>query len=487
MPENLLSLTQAENKFRITCPEFATTSKLDELRATEYARLDQLHHIYLDYTGGGLYADCQIRTHMELLLRNVFGNPHSTNPTSLAMTKQIEQAREYILEYFNASSDEYVVVFTQNASGALKLVGESYPFEPGNQYLLTFDNHNSVNGIREFARAKGATVTYAPVIPPDLRIDESKLKSYLAQARPGGHHLFAYPAQSNFSGVQHSLEWIAEAQSRGWDVLLDAAAFVPTNHLDLSQWHPDFVSLSFYKLFGYPTGVGALLARKVALTKLHRPWFAGGTITVASVQGDRYYLHEGPEAFEDGTLNYLTLPAVEIGLRHITAIGIDTIHTRVQCLTGWLLDELIALRHSNGTPMVRVYGPVNMEMRGGTLTMNFYDSAGRFIDHRLIEQSANRLNISLRTGCFCNPGGGELALGISSEELSACFTRSMERLTIDEFRRCIDDKSTGAVRISTGLVTTFADVYRFVEFARGLLDQTAGQVQEDLQNEKRPQ
>ncbi len=120
-----------------------------------------------------------------------------------------------MLDYFNASPDEYCVVFTQNASGALKLVGEAYPFAPGGQYLLTFDNHNSVNGIREFARARGATVTYSPVTPPDLRIDEGRLRTSLATATPGAANLFAYPAQSNFSGVQHPLEWIAEAQSQG--------------------------------------------------------------------------------------------------------------------------------------------------------------------------------------------------------------------------------------------------------------------------------
>ena len=65
-------------------------------------------------------------------------------------------------------------------------------------------------------------------------------------------NLFAYPAQSNYTGVQHDLNWIAEAQKRGWHVLLDAAAFVPTNRLDLSVHHPDFVSLSFYKIFGIP-------------------------------------------------------------------------------------------------------------------------------------------------------------------------------------------------------------------------------------------
>jgi selenocysteine lyase/cysteine desulfurase len=468
--DKILPLDAAEAAFRKSYSEFVTTRSLDELRMTEYGRLDRLGHVYLDYTGGGLYAEAQVRTHMELLLQHVFGNPHSTNPTSLAMTRLVEQARAYVLEFFKAPPDEYATIFTNNASGALKLVGESYPFGPGDVYLLTFDNHNSVNGIREFARAKGAQVIYAPVLPPDLYIDATKLLAYLDLAPPDGHNLLAYPAQSNFSGVQHSLDWIAQAQAKGWDVLLDAAAFVPTNRLDLSRWRPDFVSLSFYKMFGYPTGVGCLLARKAALAKLHRPWFAGGTITVASVQGDRYYLHEGAEAFEDGTLNYLSLPAVEIGLRHIAQIGLDTIHTRVTCLTGWLLDQLMTLRHDNGRPLVQVYGPVNTQQRGGTITFNFYDPNGHFIDHRWVEQQANQAKISLRTGCFCNPGGGELALGISAEELTACFGPPKERLTIDEFRRCIDAKSSGAVRISVGLVSTFEDVYRFVQFAQGFVD-----------------
>jgi molybdenum cofactor sulfurtransferase len=453
-------------------PDFQSTQSLDILRAREYARLDVGNHIYLDYTGGGLYAMSQVQAHLALLADSVFGNPHSSNPTSMATTRLVEQARQYILRFFNAAPEEYVVIFTSNASTALKLVGEAYPFEPGDQYLLTFDNHNSVNGIREFARVHGATTTYVPVVLPDMRVDEAQLLDNLDSARPGGHHLFAYPAQSNFSGVQHSLEWIALAQARGWDVLLDAAAYVATNRLDLSRWHPDFVPLSFYKMFGYPTGVGCLLARREALARLRRPWFAGGTITVASVQGDRYYLAEGEAAFEDGTLNYLSLPAIEIGLRHLEDVRLETIHERVRCLTGWLLDNLLALRHKNGQPLVRLYGPTEMSQRGGTLTMNFYRADSMVIDHRLIEQQANQANISLRTGCFCNPGGGEIALGLSAGELATCFRQPthQDRLTIDDFRLCIDGKSSGAVRVSPGLASNFADVHRFTQFAQGLLN-----------------
>jgi selenocysteine lyase/cysteine desulfurase len=463
-------LQQAFESFQRSCPEFQDTTVLDELRARDFSRLDRHGHIYLDYTGGGLYGESQIDRHTALLRDTVFGNPHSTNPTSLGTTELVERARRHILDFFNTSPSEYGVIFTANASHALKLVGESYPFEPGDQFLLTFDNHNSVNGIREFDRAHGARTTYIPVAPPEMRVPESLLEPSWSLARQGGHNLFAFPAQSNFSGVQHPLEWIERAQKHGWDVLLDAAAFVPTNRLDLSRWHPDYVALSFYKMFGYPTGVGALMARWPALQKLHRPWFAGGTIEVASVQADRHTMAAGSAAFEDGTPDYLSIPAIDIGLDFLETVGLDRIHLRVKCLTGWLIEHLVGLRHGNGRRLIQIFGPQSAEQRGGTIALNFYDGKGRVIDHEVIEQQANRKMISLRTGCFCNPGAGEMALGLSKQELVSCFTSSDGDMTYDDFRLCIDGKSTGAVRISVGMVSNFADAHTFVQFARQFLD-----------------
>ncbi len=443
---------------------------LQALREREFARLDRERHVYLDYTGGGLYADSQVRRHADLLLANVLGNPHSSNPTSHAATQLVERCRAHVLSFFAADPAEYTVVFTANASQALKLVGEAYPFQPGDLFLLTFDNHNSVNGIREYDRTRGAETHYVPVEPPEMRVVDATLDGYFALARPGRNNLFAYPAQSNFSGVQHPLDWIERAQGAGWDVLLDAAAFVPTNRLDLSRHRPDYVALSFYKMFGYPTGVGALVARRAALAKLHRPWFAGGTIEVASVQADRFTFAQGEAAFEDGTINYAILPAVEYGLELVEGVGIDVIHEHVSELTAYLLDALLPLRHANGGPLVRLYGPAARENRGGTVTVNFFDPAGQVIDHAVVEALANRRRISLRTGCFCNPGAGEMALGLSKGELETCFRRSGDRMSYDDFRHCIDGKSTGAVRVSLGLVTNRRDLDAFLAFAAELLD-----------------
>ena len=445
-------------------PEYETTKVLDELRAKEYPRLDLEDHVYLDYTGGGLYSELQLEQHMEFLKKCVMGNPHSSNPISAFTTDMVELCRQRVLRFFNASPDEYVPIFTANASHALKLVGEAYPFGEGDQFLLCYDNHNSVNGIREFDRVRGAQTRYIPIIPPNLRVMEPTFERFLDEGSRAKNKLFAFPAQSNFSGVQHPLEWIEKAQSKGYEVLIDAAAFVPTNRLDLGRWKPDYVALSFYKMFGYPTGVGLLLARKKALEKLHRPWFAGGTITVASVQADKHYLAPGSEGFEDGTLNYTSFPAIEIGLDFLDSIGLEVIHTRVECLAAWLIEHMLEIRHGNGSPVVRLYGPTDMKLRGGTVTINVYDPDGEWIDHLLVEQRANQHNISLRTGCFCNPGAGETALDLTKEELLDCFDQPDARMSLKEFRQCIDSKSTGAVRVSVGLVSNFADVSAFLEF-----------------------
>ncbi len=476
LPSRAADAATALDDFVRRYPDYAAHAQLDALRASDYARLDRTGHIYLDYTGGGLYAESQLRRHHDLLTGNVFGNPHSQNPTSLAMTHLVEQARDSVLHFFNADPAEYAVVFTPNASGALKLVGESYPFALGGHYALLYDNHNSVNGVREFARARGAAVSYIPVSLPDLRVPTARVLDVLATANPARANLFSFPAQSNFSGVQHPLDWVELAHARGWDVLLDCAAFAPTNRLDLSRVKPDFVPLSFYKIFGYPTGVGALIARHAALAKLRRPWFAGGTITITSVQGEGWHsLIPGAAGFEDGTVNYLNLPAVEIGLRHVAAIGIDAIHARVKALTGWLLEQMTALAHSNGAPLVHIFGPTRPEARGGTIAFSLRDPAGEDFDFRRVEAAAAERLISLRTGCFCNPGDGEVAHHLGREEM-ACYFTGAAPASFYEFYDLLHvatGKTPSTIRVSLGLASNFADVYTFTQFLHEFRDRRA--------------
>jgi len=494
-------------------PGYRSTVLLDRLRASEYCYLDAGGHVYLDYTGAGLPARAQLAAHAERILGRCFGNPHSESPTSAASTELVERARLAVLAHFNAPPEEYAAIFTPNATGACRLVGEAYPFGSRSRLVLTHDNHNSVNGIREFARARGAITQYVPFCSPELRVDDDAVRQVLARRRPGQlgavcrvarcgvapwagrglrvrrqrslaqeaavdanrpaaalaraaaprrRGLFAYPAQSNFSGVQHPLSWIEMAHEHGYDVLLDAAAYVPSNRLDLSSVKPEFVPVSWYKVFGYPTGVGCLIARREALGRLWRPWFAGGSVSVASALGDWHMLAGDEARFEDGTLSFLQVPDLESGLSWVNKIGMDLIHQRVVCLTGWLIDRLAALRHGNGEPMARIYGPASTRDRGGTVAFNLLDPSGRVVDERAVARATAAAGISIRTGCFCNPGAGEGAFELTKADWRRAL-RGRAR-TLDQYVELLGLPSGGALRASVGLASNVDDVERFLVF-----------------------
>ena len=61
-------------------------------------------------------------------------------------------------------------------------------------------------------------------------------------------------------------------------------------------------------------------------------------------------------------------------------------------------------------------------------------------------------------------------MGFSADEMRACFTKLSDRITYEAFRRCIDGKSTGAVRVSFGVASTFGDASAFLDLARSFLE-----------------
>jgi selenocysteine lyase/cysteine desulfurase len=167
-------------------------------------------------------------------------------------------------------------------------------------------------------------------------------------------------------------------------------------------------------------------------------------------------------------VNYLGLPAVEIGLRFLERIGMDIIHSRVGALAAWLLEMLGSLRHSDGSPAVTIYGPRSSDRRGATVAFNFLHPDGRVVDERYVDRIAAAHNISLRTGCFCNPGAGEIALTISRETLVG--GEFGDGMTLEDYIHAIGLPSGGAIRASLGLVSNVADLQRFEKFASEFVD-----------------
>lgn len=130
-------------------------------------------------------------------------------------------------------------------------------------------------GIRELALQHGARFQAVEENWVEDWIEGHAEDSHFVHPTPGTpddptYSLFAFPGEENFAGCKYPLRWIREIQALStpghkWKVLLDGACFVPTQSLDLSAFPADFVSISFYKMFGFPTGLGALLVRTFLL------------------------------------------------------------------------------------------------------------------------------------------------------------------------------------------------------------------------------
>jgi selenocysteine lyase/cysteine desulfurase len=224
----------------------------------------------------------------------------------------------------------------------------------------------------------------------------------------------------------------------------------------------DFAVVSFHKVFGLPTSAGALVARRDALARLSRPWFAGGTVAFASAAADVHRLHPGHAGFEDGTPDFLGIAALLPGFALLDEVGAPRLAAHTAQLTHRLLAGLSALRHTSGAPLVRLYGPPDLRERGATVALNLSDPRGQAIPYTAVEARARDAGVALRGGCFCNPGAAEAAFALSAPSLAACLAAAGAEVSPARIAACLG-RPVGAVRLSLGLATNHTDVDRALD------------------------
>jgi selenocysteine lyase/cysteine desulfurase len=157
------------------------------------------------------------------------------------------------------------------------------------------------------------------------------------------------------------------------------------------------------------------------------------------------------------------------GLDFLDGIGLPRVRRRTAALAALLERELRVLHHRDGRPLVRVYGAT--EGRGPTVTFNVLDAAGGVVPYAVVEERARRAHVSVRGGCFCNPGAAEAAFGFPAEETARCLEETRRAgWSIPRFARCLGGRAVGAVRASLGIPSNEHDVARLVEVVAGMRD-----------------
>ncbi|XP_011012124.1 PREDICTED: molybdenum cofactor sulfurase isoform X2 [Populus euphratica] len=473
---------------------------IDEIRATEFNRLDQKGIVYLDHAGATLYSELQMEEIFKDFNSNIYANPHSQSDSSSATSDIIREVRQQVLDYCNASAKEYRCIFTSGATAALKLVGEAFPWSRESCFMYTMENHNSVLGIREYALSKGAAA-FAVDVEDNVngggasggQEERVKLSPHATQRRneakileeePSGnaYNLFAFPSECNFSGLRFSLdlanlikensERILEGSPFGkyvrghWIVLLDAAKGCTTCPPDLSKYAVDFVVISFYKLFGYPTGLGALVVQNDAARLMKKTYFSGGTVAASFADMDFVRRREGiEEHFEDGTISFLSIASIRHGFKILNSLTPSMMSRHIAALTMYVKKMLLGLRHENEANVCIIYEGHTSKLvcheSGSIVSFNLKRPDGSWFGYSEVEKLASLSGIQLRTGCFCNPGACAKYLGLSHLDLLS---------NLEAGHVCWDDndiiqgKLTGAVRVSFGYMSTYEDAKKFIDF-----------------------
>ncbi len=430
----------------------------------------------------------------------------------------MEETRALVLEHFNGSPEEWSVVFTAGATAALKLAAEAFLWREHGRLVYAHNSHTSVLGMRELARGLGAGgfACLAPglqygaaeglargveaAIGAEAEAEaDAGAQQQQQQQQQQQHHLLVLPAECNFSGRKLDLGTLGLALSllegkkeederqQRVSVLLDAAKLVGTARLDLGAlpWGVEMVCLSFYKMFGYPSGIGCLLLRHTApwlqrqdqdgsgRGRRRRYYFGGGTVLAALPQRDFVRLHPEPaHRLADGTQDYLGIVAVAEGLRTLRSLGggdgagssteaMAAVAAHTAALTAFLHDGLAGLRHGNGAPVAALYSPRPQQGPGGwgpgqgpIVAFNLKRASGEAVGYAEVEKLGGLHGLQLRTGCFCNPGGCQEALGLSEADVLEQLAAG--HVCWDE-NDLVEGRPTGAVRASFGYMSTWED------------------------------
>ena len=306
-------------------------------------------------------------------------------------TEAYEGARFIVADFLGGDVDE--IIFTKSATESLNLLAYSFGnadsknrfhLKTGDRIVVTeMEHHANLIPWQELAKRTGADLAWFKV-DENGRLDLSNIESVITE----NTKVVALTHQSNVLGTINPLDAIvARAHDVGAVVVLDACQSVPHMKVDVLKLGVDFLAFSGHKSLG-PTGVGVLWGRGELLDELP-PFLFGGSM-IESVTMTHSTWAPVPRKFEAGVPNMAQVVGLGAALNYLTNVGLDKIHDYEIELTGRLLRGLEENKD------VQIFGPRNLDMRGGVVSFAVKDihphDMGQFLDNQ---------GIAVRTGHHC--------------------------------------------------------------------------------------
>jgi cysteine desulfurase / selenocysteine lyase len=302
-------------------------------------------------------------------------------------TEAFEGARRAVARLINApSADE--VVFTKNATESMNLVTHSWGganLNAGDVVVLThMEHHANIVPWQMLREERGIEIRWIP-LTADGRLDLTDLDRLLDGAK-----VVSFTAMSNVLGT---LPPVAQLCTAAHDVgalaVVDACQYVPHNVTDVQAWDADMVAFSSHKMCG-PSGIGMLWGRMELLDAM--PPFLGGGNMIDTVTLDGFTTAPVPAKYEAGTPPITEAVGLRAAVEYLEDIGLDEIRSHEADLTRYALDTL----NDRFGDDITIYGPDDVEVRGGVLSFAFRD-----LHPHDVSQVLDERNVCVRAGHHC--------------------------------------------------------------------------------------
>jgi cysteine desulfurase/selenocysteine lyase len=354
-----------------------------------------------------------------------------------------DQSRHRIAEFVNGDHPERVVLFTKNATEAINLLAQRFPFKQHDVVLTTMMEHHS----NDLPWRKAAQVVHIDICD-DGKIDEEDMQRKLKEFR-GRIRLVAVSGASNVTGYINPIHQYARwAHEAGAKIFIDAAQLAPHRPIDMKSPNDndciDWLAFSAHKMYA-PFGLGVLVGRREVFEEGDPYMVGGGTVDIVNIE-KAYWAHP-PEKEEAGTPNIVGAVALAAAIEFYQSIGWNTIIQHETELTSFALESLSRI------PKLKIYGNTESHQsinRLGVIPFNLGN-----IHHSLVASIlSNEWAIGTRSGCFCAHPYVKALLGINENT-----AREMEKEILNHDRSHLP----GTVRISFGIYNTKEEIETLCE------------------------
>lgn len=246
-----------------------------------------------------------------------------------------QECQRRLAEYLGVDPAE--ILFFSNTTEGINIVANALEWEPGDEVIISDINFSSNVIPWKNLRRKGVKVkiiqsqdgTFNSNSLRELVSDRTTVISLPHVSSATGHRI---DFEECFADIDHN------------DILVNIDGVQAAGYCRPDLTHVDSYVFSVFKWLLGPFGLGVMYLDDTTADRLHPPMVGYESVAQEpEFQPSTYEFKQGAQKFQYGHVNYPAIYCLSAVLDFLTDIGVDTVKSRIDELTGYLITSLQAI------------------------------------------------------------------------------------------------------------------------------------------------